>query len=95
MILMTETFGSINGETANLFTDLPGDTGFTELAKFAHAMGLKPAWLQCPSTYKEHYTIWGTNLLKARVSKVPVVDAARMHEILRAKKTYFTNQNQE
>lgn len=43
MILLTEPFSSINGETANLFTDLPGDTGFTELAKFAHAMGLKPA----------------------------------------------------
>lgn len=95
MILMDTPRVLRHGETANLLSDVPGDFGYTELAKFAYAMGLLPSWLQCPSTYKEHYTIWGTNLLKARVSKVPVVDAARMHEILRAKKTYFTNQNQE
>lgn len=49
------------GPSSHLITD--GDPA--ELAEFAARIGLKPSWLQCAGTYKEHYDLFGSRIERA------------------------------
>jgi hypothetical protein len=78
------------GESAQILSDLPGDPGYTELAKFAYLLGLNPQWVRCPGTYKEHFNVLGRFLVRARVAGAEVAHPTRIAEALRVKKYFLT-----
>lgn len=63
-----------NRQSCHLWSDLPGAAGTAELLEVAKAVGLKPAWLQNPGTYREHF-----DLVPAK--RVRVLGTGRVTEV--------------
>lgn len=71
--------------TAHLISTLHSAEGTAELLAFARRIGLRPAWLQHPGTYREHFDLMGARCEAAKLAGA-VEDQRLLGETLAVKR---------
>ncbi len=61
-----------------------------ELKSMAAKLGLKPSWIQCPGTYREHYDVCASKRSKAILLGAQAVDTLFLVRLRQARRKAAT-----